>query len=236
MKRTMRPLVPSLLALVLGAASLAVQTAEPVRLDGSSDQAAERSFKAMLDASPRATQRELAMAMLKLNMAGVSSASEMLADPELRNPSIKRIRRQVDGRTAKEIIALAKEDSSATVFLQGQEPGIPAELLAPLPQGPVSRSLVGTTWKITTDINGHISHSTVRLDPEGRAHTLDADVDSGATSAWEQSADELLLTLNDRFAVYRGRLDGEGLSGTGGNINGSTWSWTAEPFKPATVD
>jgi len=182
----------------------------------------------MMGELDRDEQMALAMAMLQLNLAGVESASEMLANPELRKPSITRIREQVDGMTADEIVALAARSSDVTMFVQGEEPGIAPELLTPLESGPVSRSLAGTTWIITSDINGHTRHSVIRLDAGGKAHSLDANANPAQANTWEQSGGEFRLSLNDQFVIYRGRLDGDVLGGTAGNTNGSQWTWTAE--------
>lgn len=234
MKPLSRPVVLGLL-LVMSAAAAQAIAGEPMRLDGSSDSTAERSFKQMMDAQEPDAQMQLATAMLQLNMAGVSSAEEMMADPELRNPSIARIREQVDGLTAEEIIALAS-GSGVETFIPGREPGIDAELLAPLSAGPVEWSLAGTTWLITSDVNGHISELKVQLDTDGRARILEPGAPAGRVSTWQQSADEFLLSLNDEFVAYRGRLEGQSLTGTAGNVNGTVWSWTAKQLDSSSAD
>jgi len=224
----------SLLAISVGTAADPAVAADQVRIDGSSDRAAQRSFEKMMLERDRDGQMQLAMAMLQINMAGVSSASEMLANPELRNPSVMRIRAQVDGMTAGEIIALAAAGDTRA-FIQGKEPGISPRLLAPLEERPVARPLVGTIWTITSDINGHISQSTVRLDAEGHAYSLDAGANPEQANTWQQSGNEFRLSINDQFVVYRGRLEGDTLSGNAGNVNGSEWTWTAEQKKPPTA-
>jgi len=221
--------------LVMSAAAAQAIAGEPTRLDGSSDSAAERSFKQMMDAQEPDAKMQLAMAMLQLNMAGVSSAEEMMADPELRNPSIARVREQVDGMSADEIIALAS-GSGVQTFIAGQEPGIDPDLLAPLSEGPVEWPLAGTVWLITSDINGHVSESKIQLDTGGRARILEPGAPAGQVNTWQQSADEFLLSLNDEFVVYRGRFDGQSLAGTAGNVNGTVWSWTARQLDRSTVD
>ncbi len=224
----------SLLAISATISPRIASAAEPTRIDGSSDQAAERSFQKMMGERDRDAQMQLAMAMLQINMAGVSSASEMLANPELRNPSITRIRDRVDGMTAEEMIALAAAGDIGG-FIQGEEPGIAPGLLAPLEEGPVVRPLVGTIWTITSDINGHISQSTVRLDAEGEAYLLEANADSDQKNTWQQSGDEFRLSINDEFVVYRGRMEGDALVGAAGNINGTEWTWTAEQENQSTT-
>lgn len=49
-------------------------------------------------------------------MEGVSSAYEVVNDPELQQPSIERIREKVAGMTADEIIRLSKRVTSVRVL------------------------------------------------------------------------------------------------------------------------
>lgn len=215
------PHVAAVLLLATGASA-----AEAIRIDGSSDAKATATFNRMVAAGDPARRQALLMAMIKINMDGVDSASEMLADPKLRNPSIANIRQRLDGMTADEILALADGIESTSVFIAGQEPGVPADLLQPLAQGPTAHDLAGTTWIVTSDINGHIRSSTYRLDADGSAHDLDQGLAAGP-HRWEQSGDEVRIHVNDGFAVYRGRVEEGQLGGKAGNRNGSTWSWTA---------
>lgn len=84
---------------------------EPVRIDGSTDAAAEASFKRMLKQAPTRKKQELHMAMLAVVMDDVGSAYELVQRPELKNPSIALVKERVDGMTADELIALAKTSS-----------------------------------------------------------------------------------------------------------------------------
>lgn len=104
-----------LLAVAALAALLAVSTVsakEPVRLDASSDAAAEASWKAMHEEASPEQKRELPLAMLKINLAGVQSAYEAVADPALQSFGITRIKDKVSGMTAEEIIALGNRVST----------------------------------------------------------------------------------------------------------------------------
>nr|WP_298128715.1 hypothetical protein [uncultured Pseudoxanthomonas sp.] len=97
------------------AALLAVSTAsakEPVRLDASSDAAAEASWKAMHQEASPEQKRELPLAMLKINLAGTKSAYDVVGDPELQSLGIARIKDKVAGMTADEIIALGNRVST----------------------------------------------------------------------------------------------------------------------------
>ena len=86
----------TLLAIVVSGAALA---GDPIKLDASSDQAALDSFKLMLAELPQQRQNDLQFAVLKINMDGVGSAAEMLADPALRAPTVARIKDRLAGMT-----------------------------------------------------------------------------------------------------------------------------------------
>ncbi|WP_181302825.1 DUF6694 family lipoprotein [Rhodanobacter sp. PCA2] len=92
----------------------------PVRIDSSSPQAAEASYKAMMQDRSEADQQKLALAVLMLNMQGVKSAHEVVNKPELQSPTITRIRQKVAGMTADEIIALAAQNPSVRVAPAGR--------------------------------------------------------------------------------------------------------------------
>ena len=95
------------LLLVFGALA-----AEPIRIDGTTDDTAARSFERMMDVASPEQAQELRAAMLLVALDGVESASEMLASPELRNPSIALIKDRVDGMTADELIELSKTSTT----------------------------------------------------------------------------------------------------------------------------
>ncbi len=101
-------------ATMVGCASVAPQPAA-VRIDSSSSQSAEASYKAMMAGRSQADQQKLAIAVLVLNMQGVKSASEVVNNPELQAPSIVRIRGKVAGLTAEQIIELAAKNPSVRV-------------------------------------------------------------------------------------------------------------------------
>lgn len=88
---------------------------EPVRLDASSDAAAEASWKKMIESVSAAEKRKLVVAMLQINLAGVNSAYEVAGNPELQNLGIARIKDKVAGLSADEIIALGNRTSGVQV-------------------------------------------------------------------------------------------------------------------------
>ena len=106
-------------ATIVGCASVAPQPAA-VRIDSSSSQSAEASYKAMMSERSQANQQKLAIAVLVLNMQGVKSATEVVNNPGLQAPSIDRIRAKVVGMTAEEIIALAAKNPSGRVDVTGK--------------------------------------------------------------------------------------------------------------------
>ena len=197
------------------------------RIDGSSDKSVERSYVLMLASLSREEQEKLVTAVVKLSLVGVSSAEEMLAGAELRNFSPVRIKSQIVGLTSAEIIALASKTSTAKAFIAGQEPGVSAVLLTPLAAGDPPASLESTQWNLVATTNGFTQELTLGFEPGGQLKTEPPS--TAGVSTWEQSADEVRIFINDRYAVYRGNfLDGDHMSGNGGKKVGSAWTWTAE--------
>jgi tellurite resistance protein len=99
------------LNLLLTAALLSVasvQAKEPIRIDASSNATATTSYGQMIESLPARKRQQLQIAVLILNMDGVSSAHEVVNDPELQHPSIVRIKDRVSGMTADEVIRLSK--------------------------------------------------------------------------------------------------------------------------------
>jgi hypothetical protein len=88
---------------------------EPVRLDGSSEQAAVATWEAMVDSAKPKTRKKLIEAVLKINLAGVKSAAEAAENPELQSLGIVRIKDQVAGMTAEEIIEYGERVSTVTI-------------------------------------------------------------------------------------------------------------------------
>lgn len=108
----------SLHALIVAALLFAggAHAREPIRIDASTEASAKASFEAMTTALSPRKQQALQIAVLVLNMEGVSSAYEVVNDPELQQPSIERIREKVAGMTADEIIRLSKRVTSVRVL------------------------------------------------------------------------------------------------------------------------
>lgn len=101
-------------------ASTSPNSGQAVRLDATSAATAEQSFKRMLDQSGATRQQELALAVLKLSMAGVQSAYEVIGHPELQSSSIVGIKDRVAGMTAEEIIDLANRKSDVRIEVRSK--------------------------------------------------------------------------------------------------------------------
>jgi hypothetical protein len=110
-----------LLTFALSTACTAMPTqSDAVRIDSSSQEAAEASYKTMMKGRSEWENQKLALAVLMLNMAGVKSAYEVVGNPELQSPSIGRIKDKVAGMTADEIITLAARTSDVRIETPGQ--------------------------------------------------------------------------------------------------------------------
>ena len=112
-----RLIVAAALALALACRSFA---ASPPRLDATSAQSAQTTWNGMLNAATPQVRQELLVAMLKINLAGVQSASDPAGTPPPGGFGIVRIKDKVAGMTAPEIISYANKVS--TVKLESSGP------------------------------------------------------------------------------------------------------------------
>lgn len=107
-------------ALLVGFLSISVSHAkEAIRIDASSDAAAEASWKKMTQEAASEKKQKLIIALLQINLAGVGSAYEAAANPELESFGIARVKDRVAGLTADEIIELGNRVSTIKI----QQPG-----------------------------------------------------------------------------------------------------------------
>jgi len=93
---------------------------EVVRIDASSDAAAQKSFERMNLQLSQKRRQDLALALVKINLIGVNSAKEVDGNPELQSFGIQRIKMKVSGMTADEIIKYA--DANSTVKIEVRKP------------------------------------------------------------------------------------------------------------------
>lgn len=98
-----------------------VQAREPIRIDASTEATTRASIMQMTKSLSPRKQQALQIAVMLLNMEGVSSAYEVVNNPELQHPSIERIRDTVSGMTADEIIRLSKRVKTARATVQPPE-------------------------------------------------------------------------------------------------------------------
>ncbi|MGY3265483.1 DUF6694 family lipoprotein [Lysobacter sp. HA35] len=103
-----------LVALLMAGSAFA---AEPLKVDASTDQTATDSWNAMVKAAPDGQRQALLEAMLKINLAGVNSAADILATPGMDSLGIVRIKDKVGGLTAEQIIELGEKVSPVSVEL-----------------------------------------------------------------------------------------------------------------------
>jgi len=212
-------------ALVLGMHTAVAK--EPLHIDGSSEIATNESFERMLATLDDSQKIELRIAILKLALAGVESAQQVMDNPRLQNISPSQVKDRIAGLTAAQIVDLAKDAKLPQAYLEGQEPGIPADLLTSLDAGSMaSAPLTATRWKVTSNTNGHVKEEILAFNTNGVL--IDTRRPGNGPHLWEQSGAEVRLFFNNRFAVYRGRLDGTTMFGEAGNKNGTRWTWTAE--------
>lgn len=212
-------------ALVLGMHGAVAK--EHLHIDGSSEIATNESFGRMLATLDDSQKIELHIAILKLALAGVESAQQVMDNPRLQNISPSQVKHTIAGLTAAQIVDLAKDAKLPQTYLEGQEPGIPADLLTSLDAGSTaSAPLTATRWKVTSNTNGHVKEEILAFNTNGVL--IDTRQPGNEPHLWEQSGAEVRLFFNNRFAVYRGRLDGTTMFGEAGNKNGTRWTWTAE--------
>jgi hypothetical protein len=102
----MRIRVLAALLLIVSAAFLSAR--DHVRIDASSDRAANATFEKMvLRESSRERQKALVAAIVQLNLSGVHSVYEVVNDPDKQQFDAAHVKDQVAGMDADEIIALA---------------------------------------------------------------------------------------------------------------------------------
>lgn len=94
---------------------------DAVRIDATSRESAEASYRAMMRGRTEPDQQKLAIAVLVLNMEGVKSAREVVGNRDLQSPSIGRIKDKVAGMTAEQIIELAGRNPSVHVEVSDKE-------------------------------------------------------------------------------------------------------------------
>ncbi len=102
-------------ALLILAFAPGAHAKEPVRLDATSDESAEETWREMFSSATPATRKKLQEAMLKINLEGVQSVKERINNPELQSLGIARIKDKIAGLSAEEIIEYGERVSTVKI-------------------------------------------------------------------------------------------------------------------------
>jgi hypothetical protein len=94
-----------------------VQAKDAVRIDASSDARVERSLERMKNQLAPAERQQLDAAIAQLNQVAIYSDVDAIDTPSDESPSATRIKGQIAGMTAREIIDLANRTTSTKAEL-----------------------------------------------------------------------------------------------------------------------
>ncbi|CAB1064712.1 hypothetical protein D1BOALGB6SA_9509 [Olavius sp. associated proteobacterium Delta 1] len=91
----------------------------------------------------------------------------------------------------------------------------------------LSQGLVGTRWKLTKSDGESGSYEFV-FRSGGMLESLNpADTTTG-NDTWRISRNEVTISMNDGYAIYKGILNEDLIDGSATNEVGKKWNWTAE--------
>jgi hypothetical protein len=93
--------------LLIFAAITGTSARDPVRIDASSDIAANTTFEKMMRDCPRGQQKALVAAIVQLNLTGTHTVYEVVNDANKLQISAAHVKDQISGMSADEIIAFA---------------------------------------------------------------------------------------------------------------------------------
>ena len=104
-------------------------------------------------------------------------------------------------------------------------------LITAAPVGAIDPSeLEGTRWRVVVtgeDYSGTEVYD-VQLHGEGRLYTFDSADQTKENDAWRIEGEQVVILLNDEFAVYTGKILPNGkIKGRGRNVRGVSWEWSA---------
>lgn len=189
------------------------------RIDASTPTTFNSSLTVMKQELSQSKAAQLNAAIAMLPFAGMRSFKDTPSDG-----AVKLDIKKIDGMTADQVIELARNTVSVKISI-GPPPGLPDEYKAKLRDASGSTTappLVGTTWDLTENLNGFITHRRVTLRNEGVM-----DDGTAGHGHWEQLGGRVRIAFNDDYAVYLGTLeDSTSLKGSAANVNGSEWTWT----------
>ena len=115
-------------------------------------------------------------------------------------------------------------------MLTGKSSSICAPAGAPLPPGQVpapsttrTGELAGTTWSVT---DSHGATYSLAFHEQGKL-LYQTDRNKNGAAEWRMEGSEILMTINSGYAVLKGKIQDNILSGTGVSQDGRTWTWKA---------
>ncbi len=209
-----------------------LQTASEPRIDSTSDKSFQKSLSTLMDSGTQKQKQKLLIALLRINLEGVGSATEMLANKDDLSLSGSKIKEKLHGLNYTEIIELSKNMQSVQVILPGEEPGLTDEFRTPLNQSESNSQatvLSATSWLITTNTNGHIRKEYIVLNSGGDLSYKNESKKSDGSHTWELFNKKVRFTFNNNYSVYIGEMKSSAtMKGKAANVNGTNWTWEAE--------
>ncbi|MFM9376269.1 hypothetical protein [Gordonia sp. VNK21] len=82
--------------------------------------------------------------------------------------------------------------------------------------------ITGTVWAGTDSDGGFY---TFRFQ-SGGALNYTSPTGTWSAATWQQHGTAVYMEMNNRYAEYRGVIDGDTMRGSAGNITGKTWTWS----------
>jgi hypothetical protein len=82
-------------------------------------------------------------------------------------------------------------------------------------------SVAGTTWAGTDSFG---SYYEFMFQPSGALH-YKSPAGEFKNANWKQTDRAIYFEINDKYSEYRGRIDGETMSGEASNKAGRKWTW-----------
>lgn len=219
-----------LVCLLLGGCSSAGPSVKDVpRVDATSEATFQSSLRRMTSGRTEDEKLKLQMAMLAIMLSELTSAQQLIDNPQYQKMSPAAFRDRFAGLSYEEILNKANVKSSVKVTVAGEEPGVAEELLKPLQNDPTNKAsaqLVGSRWVLTTNVNGHVKTNLIELSANGKLNYVPA---STGEHSWEQVGNAVRIKFNNGYAVYVGHLENEAkIVGKAGNRYGGIWTWVAE--------
>ncbi|MDF2456758.1 MAG: hypothetical protein K0R51_2751 [Cytophagaceae bacterium] len=88
----------------------------------------------------------------------------------------------------------------------------------------IQTPLASTYWRYTDD---DVSYE-ILLKPDGHIYSYHPDDASPENDFWKQRGKKITLTMNDSYAVYKGKLINDSTMVGNGSSKGYRWNWNAK--------